>query len=185
LSPLWDLFNLDTTDKARTTQAKCSATKIIRDNLLERSITKNNLKCLQQISTTHVKPTYVNHDQERPTKAWIDLIIVGSRANHIWQTVDISSDAEREHRTITALCTNKQQSGNDSLCQRVRYKPGRISKDDLIELRLRVSKMRNNWQKQTWSVQIERLEMITNQTMLAIKTLQETKAKVILQNRHK
>jgi len=44
--------------------------------------------------------------------------------------------------------------------------------------------MRNNWQKQSRSEQIERLEMITNHTMLA-KTLQETKAKVILRNRHK
>jgi len=153
-SALWDPSNLETVNRARTTKAKYYSTKVIRGNILERFIIKHNLKVLQPsphlllLDHTRVKATYVNRNQEKPIKAWIDVIIVGSKASRIWQSVDIRGGvADREHRIIAALCAtnNLRHDSRLSNYRSVRYKPDRICKDDFIEPKLKVAKTRNNW----------------------------------------
>jgi len=183
---MWDPDNLEIVNKARQTKAIYYSIKIMRGNLLERFSSRNNLKCLQPKNAMQINPTYVNQDQGKLTKAWIDAIVVGTKASRIWQSVEIEDETETGHRIITALCNGQSpQSVRRPVTQITRYKPDKISKDDFIELKLRVAKIRNNWQKGTRSEQINRLELLTNLATATIKTHQETKARTTLLNRHK
>ena len=198
-SALWDPMNLRVVDRARQTRAVYYSTKIIRGNLIERFMNKHNLKNLLQTDHKTVRPTYVNTDQERPTEAWIDLVLVGSKADRIWQAIKINEDDDpssteqntsnnRGHRAITTLCTErhyKKTTGKTTARPLIRYRPEKMIKEDLLELRLRTAKMRNNWARCNRDEQIDRLERLTNLTMATIKNLQEIKARtVIIANRN-
>ena len=201
-SAMWDPANLEIVDKARTTKAEYYKTKILRGNIIERFIIKHGLKCLQQANQP--QPTYTNAEritQEKPTHSWIDLVLVGTKANRVWHSLSVSGDTtdrtlapKRGHRAITVLCTQHRQHQNNgetktTKVEMFRYRPERIARDDLLELKLRVAKLRNNWQRCDRKEQIERLEQLeqltdlTMKTIKTIKAIQDTKTKIPLRSR--
>jgi len=69
--------------------------------------------------------------------------------------------------------------GKQTLRRTIKYRPQLITRDDLIKLKIRLSKLRNNWRLCDRETLIYRLEKITNLTMDTAIRIQETRARVI------
>jgi len=184
-SALWEPQNLDNNTKALKTKNKFYADKTQRGVIIERFAARHNLKVLPQTG----RPTYTFiepgiGENSGPIKgSLIDIALVSRKANRAWHAVKVGlaiKEKSRQHLTIEILASNKKQQSGSKHRRVFRYRPQRILPYDLIELKIKTSKLRNNWRLCTRDAVIQRLETMTNLIIETTKRLQETKARVCL-----
>jgi len=187
-APGWDPCHVEIDRKARE-RVDYHELKIIRGNTLSYFATKHGLSFLKQ-NSQEPKPTFVTKTGSEKLVAWIDAVLVGSKAARIWHSITVSWNHERAvtamddqgmNRSHGMLTVNNCKSQQDKgAAYTHRYRANKISADHLVELTVRTRKTRNNWQLAEREQQIARLESLTNAIMTTALRLQETHAKTLV-----
>jgi len=131
---------------------------------------------------TFIEPAGIGENSDNLRDSLIDIALVGRKANRAWYAVKVGQaegERSRQHLAMEVLTSNKKQNGPKHKIV-FRYRPEKILPHDLIELKVKASKLRNNWKSCNREAMIQRLETLTNLVIETTKRLQESKAKIRL-----
>jgi len=149
-SALWDPQNLDNTTKALKTKNKFYSDKTQSGAIIERFALRHNLRVLPQVGRpthTFIEPAGSGENSDHFRGSLINIALVSRKANRVWHAVKVGraeGDRSRRHLAIEVLASNERQTGPKHKMV-FRYRPERILHQDLIELKVKASKLRNNW----------------------------------------